>query len=96
MSRPSFFTVHQLVPKTSLSNPAAVLLAPITVAATPITPNFSVPMPAANIPTESLSKWAEIVAMMLSGSVGPETAATLTALGDQLAGNGWTEAAHVW
>ncbi|KAJ4487935.1 Sec23-binding domain of Sec16-domain-containing protein [Lentinula aciculospora] len=87
--------VHQLVPKTSLSNPAAVLLAPMTVAATPMTPNFSVPMPAANIPAESLSKWAEIVAMMLSGSVSAETSATLTALGDQLAGNGWTEAAHV-
>ncbi|KAE9391652.1 hypothetical protein BT96DRAFT_888541 [Gymnopus androsaceus JB14] len=88
-------SVHQLVPKTSLSNPAAALLAPMTVAATPMTPNFSVPMPAANIPAESLSKWAEIVAMMLSGSVGSETSATLTALGDQLAGNGWTEAAHV-
>ncbi|KIK57809.1 hypothetical protein GYMLUDRAFT_61199 [Collybiopsis luxurians FD-317 M1] len=88
-------SVHQLVPKTSLSNPAAVLLAPMTVAATPISPNFSVPAPAANIPAESLSKWAEIVAMMLSGSVSSETSATLTALGDQLAGNGWTEAAHV-
>ncbi|KAJ3725933.1 Sec23-binding domain of Sec16-domain-containing protein [Lentinula raphanica] len=87
--------VHQLVPKASLSNPAAVLLAPMTVAATPMTPNFSVPMPAANIPAESLSKWPEIVAMTLSGSVSAETSATLTALGDQLAGNGWTEAAHV-
>ncbi|KAJ3987357.1 Sec23-binding domain of Sec16-domain-containing protein [Lentinula detonsa] len=87
--------VHQLVPKASLSNPAAVLLAPMTVAATPMTPNFSVPMPAANIPAESLAKWPEIVAMMLSGSVSAETSATLTALGDQLAGNGWTEAAHV-
>ncbi|KAH7871832.1 Sec23-binding domain of Sec16-domain-containing protein [Lentinula edodes] len=87
--------VHQLVPKTSLSNPAAVLLAPMTVSATPMTPNFSVPMPAANIPAESLSKWAEIVAMMLSSTVNAETSATMTALGDQLAGNGWTEAAHV-
>lgn len=85
-----------MVPKTSLSNPAAVLLAPMTVSATPMTPNFSVPMPAANIPAESLSKWAEIVAMMLSSTVSAETSATMTALGDQLAGNGWTEAAHVW
>ncbi|KAF5391379.1 hypothetical protein D9757_001871 [Collybiopsis confluens] len=87
-------SVHQLVPRTSLSNPASVLLAPMTVAATPMTPNFTVPMTAANIPAESLSKWAEIVAMILSGSLTSETAATLTALGDQLAGNGWTEAAH--
>jgi hypothetical protein len=45
---------------------------------------------------ESLSGWAETVAMMLSVTPGVETLAALTALGDQLLANDWVEAAHVW
>ncbi|KAG7092495.1 hypothetical protein E1B28_008846 [Marasmius oreades] len=62
---------------------------------TPMTPNFVAPPPAANIPPEALSKWAEMVAMMLSGNMSPETSSALTALGDQLSGNQWVEAGHV-
>lgn len=34
--------------------------------------------------------------MMISSPLSSETSAALTALGDQLAANGWTEAAHSW
>jgi len=63
---------------------------------TPITPNFAAPSLPANIPVESLSKWAETAAMMFSSPLTPESSAALTALGDQLLSNQWIEAAHSW
>lgn len=62
---------------------------------TPISPNFTVPGLSNVIPPETLVKWAEIVAMMFS-STNSETSAALTAMGDQLLINQWTEAAHAW
>jgi hypothetical protein len=48
------------------------------------------------VPLESLSKWPEAVAMMLSNNMTIESSSALTALGDCLAHHGWMEAAHVW
>ena len=62
--------------------------------ATPVTANF---LPsAASVPLESLSKWPEAVAMMLSSNMTIESSSALTALGDCLAHHRWMEAAHVW
>ncbi|KAF8628402.1 hypothetical protein AX15_003926 [Amanita polypyramis BW_CC] len=61
---------------------------------TPRTPNFQPPAPPANIPSETLTKWAEIVAMMVSSTISPDTSSALTALGDQLLANQYIEAAH--
>ncbi|KAF9264646.1 hypothetical protein L218DRAFT_862380 [Marasmius fiardii PR-910] len=88
--------VQELIPHSLMSQAQAQprLGVPIT-HTTPMTPNFVLPPPAANIPPESLCKWAEMVAMMLSGTMNPETSSALTALGDQLSGNQWVEAGHV-
>jgi len=64
---------------------------------TPRTPNFtSVQPPSTTIPPESLAKWAEIAAMIISSPLITETSAALTALGDQLLANDCVEAAHAW
>jgi hypothetical protein len=63
---------------------------------TPRTPNFGPPSLATGIPVESISKWAEAVAMMISSPLSSETSAALTGLGDQLVANQMFEAAHVW
>lgn len=63
---------------------------------TPRTPNFAAIPVGTKIPAESLSKWTETVAMMISSPLTNDTSAALTALGDQLLANGWIEAAHVW
>ncbi len=72
---------------------------PMISAATPRTPNFAA-IQAANmgptIPPASLEKWAETAAMILCSPLTAEASAALTALGDQLLGNNWVEAAHVW
>ncbi|THU91134.1 hypothetical protein K435DRAFT_674707 [Dendrothele bispora CBS 962.96] len=92
MSGQGAAAVQQLVPQSSLSDPGARLLAPIS-HATPMTPNFATALPG-KIPEESLSQWTETVAMALSGTPSHETFAAITALGDHLAANHWTEAAH--
>lgn len=63
---------------------------------TPGTPNFPSKATSASIPAETLSKWTDTAAMILSNPLGPEAAAALTSLGDHLSANGWTEAAHTW
>lgn len=83
------FLVQELVPQKMLSSIAIT-------GTTPLSPNFAAPSVPSSIPQETLSKWTEIIAMMLSGATTPETSAALTALGDQLIGNQWTEAAHAW
>jgi len=64
---------------------------------TPRTPNFApIQPPSSSVPLESLAKWAEIAAMVISSPMTTETSAALTALGDQLLANDWVEAAHAW
>lgn len=68
---------------------------PVSSQITPKTPNF--PTPAQPVPTPaSLVRWPETVAMMLSTPLPADTAAALTALGDQLTAAQLYEAAHVW
>lgn len=95
--------VQELVPRNILTKassrlpiPAPTIPAPTLGQPTPRTPNFSIPVAGAKIPTESLAKWAEIVAMMISSPLTNDASAALTALGDQLLANGWLEAAHAW
>lgn len=59
-----------------------------------LAPNVS-PTSAASSP-ESLSKWTETVSMILSNPMTVDSSGALTALGDLLFSNQWTEAAHVW
>ncbi|KAK2466902.1 hypothetical protein APHAL10511_001160 [Amanita phalloides] len=61
---------------------------------TPRTPGFRPPAPSANIPLETLAKWGEIVAMIISSTITLDTSSALTALGDQLFANQYVEAAH--
>jgi COPII coat assembly protein SEC16 len=49
-----------------------------------------------SIKPETLSTWAETVAMIISSPLSPDNSAALTALGDQLLANHWVEAAHAW
>ncbi|KXN89245.1 COPII coat assembly protein sec-16 [Leucoagaricus sp. SymC.cos] len=93
--------VQELVPKNMLARgnsrlpiPAPTIPAPTLGQPTPVIPNFSLPAAGTKIPTESLAKWAETVAMMLVSPLTPDASAALTALGDQLMANGWLEAAH--
>ncbi|KAJ3551642.1 hypothetical protein NP233_g13043 [Leucocoprinus birnbaumii] len=93
-------SVQELVPKNNLANgrlpiPAPAVPAPTLGQPTPRTPNFALPAAGVKIPNESLSKWAETVAMLLVSPLTPDASAALTALGDQLMTNGWLEAAHV-
>jgi COPII coat assembly protein SEC16 len=86
--------VQELVPQTVLSRTSRSQL--VASQMTPRTPNFVVPSVTAPIPTESISKWAETVAMMLSCPLSQDTSTALTSLGDQLVANQLFEAAHVW
>ena len=89
--------VQEMLPPASLSQAVENMLAPpppTPLGVTPISPNFPGNVPT-NVPPEVLASWPETVAMMISDSASPETAA-LTALGDHLIANKWIEAAHVW
>lgn len=88
-------TVQELVPQTVLSRTSRSQL-PVASQMTPRTPNFVGLPVTAPIPTESIARWAEAVAMMLSSPLSQETSAALTGLGDQLVANQLFEAAHVW
>jgi hypothetical protein len=59
-------------------------------------PHLAQPTPVAKVSSESLSKWAETAAMLLSNPATSDSTATLVALGDHLGNNEWTAAAHVW
>lgn len=63
---------------------------------TPVSPKFPSTTAAAQIPVESLSKWPEIVASIVSSPLNPEYSATLSALGDCLVSHHLVEGAHVW
>ncbi|KAF8654092.1 hypothetical protein AX16_003625 [Volvariella volvacea WC 439] len=87
--------VQELVPQNLLVRAAAGhLVPPANSQLTPRTPNFAAPTPSSNIPQESLARWAETAAMMISNPITPETSSALTALGDQLLAHQWTDAAH--
>jgi hypothetical protein len=95
--------VQELLPQNTLSRPASNLqvhgpqLSSFQAnGPTPLSPNFPISTVAANVSPESLSRWTETTAMMLSNPVTTESSNALTALGDCLAANQWTEAAHVW
>lgn len=68
-------------------------------ATTPRTPSFAA-IPPSNVyppvPPESLSKWADTAAMIISSPLSTDYAPALTALGDQLLANNLIEAAHAW
>lgn len=61
-----------------------------------MTPNFPQTVQTSPIPPSILAKWTETAAMMITSPLTSETSSALTALGDQLAANGWVEAAHCW
>ncbi|KAF8212186.1 Sec23-binding domain of Sec16-domain-containing protein [Mycena galopus ATCC 62051] len=88
-------SVQELVPQNLLSRAAGRLqLQAPTSHMTPMTPNFAAPPVANNIPAQSLAEWADTAAMMLSSPMTADTAAAMTALGDQLLAHQWVEAAH--
>lgn len=94
---PQFSSVQELVPPNSLLQRAVGGLQPLAGSiVTPRTPNFSLPQAPVPIPPESLSKWADTVAMMISSPLPSETSVALTAFGDQLLANNWIQAAHAW
>ncbi|KAI6109003.1 Sec23-binding domain of Sec16-domain-containing protein [Pisolithus croceorrhizus] len=62
---------------------------------TPMSPNFPSAAAAAQVPSESLLKWPEIVASVLTNVSNPEWSAAITALGDYLLSHQQVEAAHV-
>ena len=90
------YPVQEFAPPALLAR--SVGMQPSLSAVTPRTPNFTSMQPVLNILPEKLSKWAETVAMMISSPFTPsaEMNGALVALGDQLMGNNWIEAAHVW
>ncbi|KIJ69376.1 hypothetical protein HYDPIDRAFT_145368 [Hydnomerulius pinastri MD-312] len=88
--------VQELVPTSLLTRATTGLQVPAPALShiTPMSPNFPSAAAAAQIPTESLSKWPEITATMVSSPLNPEWSATLTALGDYLASHSLVEGAH--
>ncbi|KAH7926328.1 hypothetical protein BV22DRAFT_1009394, partial [Leucogyrophana mollusca] len=88
--------VKELVPTNLLSRTAGTLQvpAPPMPHITPMSPNFPAPAVTAQIPPDSLSKWPEIVATIVSSPLTAECSATLTALGDYLVSHNFVEAAH--
>ena len=88
--------VQELVPQSALGRGMTKLQAMPPAHLTPRTPNFQPPAPPANISPETLAKWAEIVAMMISSTISTDTSSAITALGDQLLANQYVEAAHAW
>ncbi|KAF8910947.1 Sec23-binding domain of Sec16-domain-containing protein [Gymnopilus junonius] len=89
--------VQELAPVNLLqraTNRLQAPMVPVVPSMTPRTPNFPPSQPNISLPPESLVKWAETAAMIISSPLTPETAAALTTLGDQLFANDMTEAAH--
>ncbi|KAF9227903.1 hypothetical protein BS17DRAFT_764261 [Gyrodon lividus] len=88
--------VQELLPTSLLSRATAGLQvpAPMLLHITPMSPNFPSAAAAAQIPVESLSKWPEIAATIVSSPLNSECSATLTALGDHLVSHHLVEGAH--
>ncbi|KAG8683021.1 Protein transport protein Sec16A, partial [Ceratobasidium sp. 394] len=87
--------IQELLPPKNLARTGADSLMPPTMPmmhATPISPNFPQPVLTSSVPTPALLQWQEIATTILSNQ-GDSLA--LTALGDYLISNKWTEAAHV-
>ncbi|KAI6150749.1 Sec23-binding domain of Sec16-domain-containing protein [Pisolithus tinctorius] len=89
--------IQELVPTNLLSRATTGLQvpAPHLPHITPMSPNFPSAVAAAQVPTESLLKWPEIVASVLANASNPEWSAAITALGDYLLSHQQVEAAHV-
>lgn len=89
--------IQELVPINLLSRAPASLQAPAPHLphTTPMSPNFPSTAAAAQVPSESLLKWPEIVASALTNVSNPEWSAAITALGDYLLSHQQVEAAHV-
>lgn len=88
-------SVQELLPQTVLSHTRRSQPT-LPSQMTPRTPSFVVPAAPTHIPMESISRWGEAVAMILSSPLSQETSAALTSLGDQLVANQLFEAAHAW
>ncbi|KAG8217541.1 Sec23-binding domain of Sec16-domain-containing protein [Butyriboletus roseoflavus] len=88
--------IQELVPMNLLSRTATSLQVPGPVLShiTPVSPNFPSSAATTQIPVESLSKWPEIVASIVSSPLNPEHSATLSALGDYLVSHHLVEGAH--
>lgn len=63
---------------------------------TPMSPSFPSIALATGVPPETLAKWQEYVAIILSGQAGTDSSVALTTLGDYLVSNDWVEAGHCW
>lgn len=89
--------IQELVPINLLSRAPSSLQvpAPHLPHVTPMSPNFPSAVAAAQVPSESLLKWPEIVASALTNVSNPEWSAAITALGDHLLSHQQVEAAHV-
>jgi len=86
-------TVQALVPPTPLAKMGEKLQPPAFSHITPISPNFSSPVP---VPVDVLNKWPSTAAMLIPGPSVSESSAALLALGDCLLANNLVEAAHAW
>ncbi|EIW85171.1 hypothetical protein CONPUDRAFT_97967 [Coniophora puteana RWD-64-598 SS2] len=88
--------VQEMIPTNNLAkqDSGLQLPAPSLAHITPMSPNFPSAVTTAQIPSESLGKWPEIVASVISSPMGPETSAMLTALGDHLLSHQMVEGAH--
>ncbi|PFH54340.1 hypothetical protein AMATHDRAFT_44853 [Amanita thiersii Skay4041] len=84
--------IQEMVPQANLAR--GKIQCPVPPQLTPRTPNFNPPAPSVNIPLDTLSKWAETVAMIIAGPVSQDASLALTALGDQLIASHFVEAAH--
>lgn len=90
------FAVQELVPMNLLSRAVTGLQVSMLSHVTPTSPNSTSTTAAAQIPMESLSKWPEIAASIVSSPLNSEYSATLSALGDCLTSHHLVEGAHVW
>jgi COPII coat assembly protein SEC16 len=86
-------TVQALVPPTSLIKMGEKLHPPALSHITPISPNFTSPVP---VPVNVLDKWPDTAAMLIPGPSVSESSSALMALGDCLLANHLVEAAHAW
>ena len=88
--------VQELVPMNLLSRATGLQMPPPSLPhITPVSANFPSAV-GAQVPSESLSKWTDIVASVLTNTSNPEWSTALTTLGDCLLSHQQVEAAHVW
>ncbi|KAL4067649.1 Sec23-binding domain of Sec16-domain-containing protein [Scleroderma citrinum] len=87
--------IQELVPMNLLSRAIGMQVpGPALPNITPLSANFP-PAMAAQVPSESLSKWSDIVASVLTNTSNPEWSNALTSLGDCLLSHRHVEAAHI-